>query len=205
MSATKQRLDWQAVKKRLAVLQAAPEQSATDLEQVYRRRTVELASRLEQARPATGTFPVLAFTLGPERYGLALTELAGVLPLTRWTPVPGAPAELLGVINHRGRICCVLDLARLLGLPPRESLSEGAYILLLRGPGREVGLRVDSIEAIRKIAPDELMPLGEMAPQGTVEFRPIGSFAEHRTRDGLTLLLAAAIHLHPILDEESSP
>ena len=205
MSKKKRRFNWETVRARLRTLQAGPEQGAARLEEVYRRRTLELASRLEQVGPAAGMFPVLAFTLGSERYGFALAALAGVLPLTRWTPVPGAPPELLGVINHRGRICSVLDLACLLGLPPSTTLAHAAYVLLLRNPGREVGLRVDGIEAIRKVASSDLMPLGDLAPQGAAQAQPGASFAEHRTRDGLTLLLPEALRVHPILAEESSP
>ncbi len=130
--------------------------------------------------------------------------------MTRCTLVPGAPAELLGVINHRGRICSVLDLVGLLGLPPRatsrsEKSATGSYILLLRRPGGEVGLCVEWIEGIRPIAPGDLVALGELAPQGTAEHQPAARFAEHRTRDGVTLLKADSIRAHSILQEESSP
>jgi purine-binding chemotaxis protein CheW len=196
MNDTKRRIDWAAVKARLRTLQAGPDRSSARLEAVYRQRAQDLAARIDQAGPVIGRVQVLAFTVGVERYGLPLTELAGVLPLTRWTPVPGGPAELLGVINHRGHICSVLDLARLLttsrdrqgALPD----GRGSYILLLRRPGREIGLRVDGIDAIREVAPDALVAIDTR-------------YAEHRTRDGLTLLRAESIRIHPLLAEESSP
>ena len=183
------------------------------LEAVFRARAIELAARRESAEVAD-TLPVLAFVSGGERFGLALTDLVGVLAFGRCTPVPGGPSELLGVINNNGRICSVLDLARLLGLPPpaadgsptRQRTIGGdeahvaAYILLLRRSGAEIGLRVDSVEAIRQVAPNDLLTLGADATQG----RANALSAIQRTRDGLTLLRAEAIWAHPTLAGEPS-
>jgi len=194
MTAKKRRIDWDALRSRLS--QPTGDADGDRLAAVYRQRAVELAARREQDHEQVVTVPVLTFRLGGERYGLALTGLAGVLPLERWTPVPGAPPELLGVINHKGQICSVLDLARLLGLAtfPAEHAKESAYVLLLRRPGREVGLAVGSLEGLVRVPP------GVGASEETA-----GPYLETLTPDRLRILSAQAILSHPVLSESPRP
>ena len=196
MTTKKRRIDWEELRARLS--KTADDGVGDRLAVVYRQRAVELAARREQAQEKAGTVAVLTFRLGGERYGLALTSLAGVLPLERWTPVPGSPPELLGVINHKGQICSVLDLARLLGLPTTvphaEHVEESAYVLLLRAPGREVGLAVGPLEGLVRVPPRA--GLGE---------EEAGPYLETLTPDRLRILSAKAILSHPVLLESSRP
>jgi purine-binding chemotaxis protein CheW len=170
------------------------EKDEARIEAVFRARAAELAARREQAAEPAGTAPALAFALGGERYALPLADLAGVLPLGRLTPVPGAPPELLGLINGRGRVCCVVDLARLLGLPAQPPDVPG-FVVLLRRPGGAVGLRVGAVESIRRVAPRELVP---------VAVPGLGETAG-RAADGLTLLRGPSIWGHPIFAAGESP
>jgi purine-binding chemotaxis protein CheW len=188
----KKRIDWGAIRARLSRSTDDAAEDGTRLEAVYRRRAAELAARREQVEDRADTIAVLAFRLGEERYGLPLTDLAGVLPLERLTPLPGSPAELLGVINHKGNICSVLDLARLLGLPAHER--GAAYVLLLRGPGREVGLAVGPVEGVLRV--QRGTSLGEESA---------GPYLETLTADRLRILSAGALLSHPVLSESPLP
>lgn len=167
----------------------------TELDEVFRLRAAELAVRRDQAREDAGTLHVLAFALGGERYALALSDLAGVFPLGRVTSVPGAPAELLGVINHRGRVCCLLDLARLLGLPLSGEDAGPAYVLLLRrpAPAREVGLKVGAIDRLLRVGPDA----GAEPPSSE---GPAAPYLRALTAARLHLLSAEALLCHPLLN-----
>ncbi len=110
-----------------------------------RARRLAAPRDVRDRRPA-GT-PVLCFAIAQERYALPLAELAEVLPLAAWTPVPGVPQHLLGVTNVRGDIRPVLNLHAMLSLPePAEG--DDAYAVYLRTSGREIGLRVDSLDRI---------------------------------------------------------
>ncbi|HSV28428.1 MAG TPA: chemotaxis protein CheW [Candidatus Omnitrophota bacterium] len=124
------------------------------VEQVLKLR----ASRLAQSRDLGDDKPpgiaVLCFRVGGEAYAVPLGELAEVMPLGAWTPVPGQPQQLLGVVNVRGEIRPVLDLHAMLTLPPPEA--GGGYIVFLRAGGREIGLRVDGLDRIRFLDPDTL-------------------------------------------------
>jgi chemotaxis signal transduction protein len=103
---------------------------------------------------------------------------------------------LLGVISHAGHIRAVLDLARVLGLPQVEGApGGGAYVLLLRnGQGQEVGLRVGAVEAIRPVAPADLLPLEELAGAGAAPTTPFPGL--RCARLGLIVLSTQALWAH---------
>lgn len=121
------------------------------IERVLRLRARRLAeSRGRDDQPGSPGQAVLCFAMAGENYALGLGDLAEVMPLTAWTPVPGQPQQLLGVVNVRGEIRPVLDLHAMLTLPAPEA-GQGGYVAFLRNTPREVGVRVDSLERIRFI------------------------------------------------------
>jgi purine-binding chemotaxis protein CheW len=100
-------------------------------------------------------FPVLVFRLARERYAIKLEEVSEALPFARCARAPGSPPEFRGVMNLRGELRAVLDLATLLALSENGDRDSG-FVLMLRRPGREIGLKVDRIEELREIRTEEL-------------------------------------------------
>ncbi len=142
------------------------------IEEVYLRRARQLAERQSFAAKSA-TFGALIVRLGTERYGIELSALAEVFPYRGCTAVPGAPPALVGVTNVRGDIRSVVDLRRLLDLPPvptsqrsAEASEERAsgYVVMLRQQDRTIGLRVDSIDEVRQIDPATLSAGDGQAP-----------------------------------------
>ena len=162
MSLPEKNFNWEHVRERLREGQVAAETGSRDrdrIEEVYRARAARLALR-RAAADTSVTVGALVFALGPERYAIELEDLVEVLPCSGYTPVPGAPPELLGVINLRGEIRPVLDLARVLALPKGAERDSG-FLLLLRQQNREVALRVDQVEKIRLLRSGELVNPGQ--------------------------------------------
>jgi len=131
------------------------------LQQIFRERARTLAARRETAAAAEETWPGLVFSLRGERFCLPLSALVEVLPFAGHTPIPGAPPELLGVVNIRSEIRAVLDLAQLLKLPAATAADVRGYIVLVRRNGCEVGLRVDELERIENVAPSACTAIGD--------------------------------------------
>jgi purine-binding chemotaxis protein CheW len=146
---------WDLVRERLKAVDAHLEKSFMPdpglLKSVYQRRAVQLAQR-KTDDALSKTFPVLAFHLGQERYAIEVSELSEVFSYGNCTPVPGAPDGLLGVINLRGEIRAVADLARILGLQKAEPATAG-YVLMLRRQDGVLGVKVDRIEQVLEIDP----------------------------------------------------
>jgi purine-binding chemotaxis protein CheW len=147
-------IQWDEVRRRLErnedslkkTLSETPERIKT----VFRQRAVQLAKRQAGNTHTSEGLPALIFRLAQERYAIALKELSEVLPFRGCTQVPGTSPELLGVINLRGELRPVIDLARVLS--GSASIDTGT-VLVLR---RQAALKVDAVEGLREIAPEEL-------------------------------------------------
>jgi len=152
-------VNWEQVRSRLRASEEALEEALRAgpqrIQIAYQQRAVRLAKTQASPTAVSPGLPVIIFRLARERYAIELKYLAEVLPFTRCTPVPGAPPQFLGVINLRGELRGVLDLSQLLALPESESTKSG-FILMLRRSGLGVGLKVDSIEDLYEIRPEEL-------------------------------------------------
>jgi chemotaxis signal transduction protein len=156
---TRTSIDWERVRTRLKASERALEEALAEsparIDAAYRQRAVRLAKGQAGYGPVSAGLPVLAFLLAQERYAIELHEVAEVLPFAHCTPAPGSPPQFRGVINLRGELRAVLDLGTLMALPENGARDTG-FVLMLRRQGREIGLKVDSIEELREIRPEEL-------------------------------------------------
>jgi purine-binding chemotaxis protein CheW len=124
----------------------------------------EILQAIERQRDAVAALPAqqdgvpyLGFYLGPEVYGLPLHQLREVARVARLRRIPGAPAEVAGLVNLRGEIMCALDVRAILGLTPWTP-SDSAILVALRGFADPVGLVVDAIADIYAIDPAQIDP-----------------------------------------------
>ena len=76
----------------------------------------------------------LLLSVGADRYALELTAIREVVLAPTVTPLPGAPASVLGVVNLRGEVVPVLDTAALLGAGRLERLTFVAVAETRHGP-----------------------------------------------------------------------
>lgn len=88
---------------------------------------------------------LLFFRSGGERFTMDIASITEIVVDGQITPVPLAPRQVVGVINHRGRIFTVVSFAALAGLADEET--EGAAILLHRSD-MSIGVAVAVIEGI---------------------------------------------------------
>ena len=100
----------------------------------------------------------VVFRLDKDRYALPLSAIREVVvtPL-KFSRVPRAPPSVSGIMNLRGRVVTVVDLASLLKPTDQpRAVAPGAKVVLLDRGRRELGLlvtEVDGIEAIEKMGP----------------------------------------------------
>ncbi len=156
-SSNSRRIDWDSVRIRLRhsanALSETMARSDEDLLELFTRRAEQLAKK--NVAEEAASVSVLVFMVGKECYGIELTDLAEILPYQRPTPVPGSPAELLGLINLRGEICPLLNVARVLTL--ESDNLHGGYVLVVRTEGALIGLKVDRIERVRDLQPEAVL------------------------------------------------
>lgn len=83
----------------------------------------------------------LVFAVGPERFALPLTQVREVIATQPVTSLPGSPGWLVGLTNLRGELVPVVDLTRLLDLPPSDT--EPAHLVVVETDGGTAGVTAD--------------------------------------------------------------
>ncbi len=122
----------------------------------------------------------VVFRVGAERFALPLEAVREVvLPQPPFARVPRASDAVRGVMNLRGRVVAVVDLAALVGLAPQPLDGRAGLVLVLDPQGRRaLGVLIGGVVGVETLAsPDE-------APAGLVR-------GVARARDGAVTLLAA--------------
>ena len=90
--------------------------------------------------------------VGAEEYALPVRCVPEVGERGEITPVPGAPAPVIGVRNLRGEVLPVFDLAAALGAPDSGS---GERIVVVEADGRRAALVVDAVIEVGELADPE--------------------------------------------------
>jgi purine-binding chemotaxis protein CheW len=120
----------------------------------------------------------LSFGLAGETYAVAIELVAEILRPLPITEVPRAPATVLGVISVRGKLVTVIDLRRRFNLSP-ATLDRKSRILLADTRNEQVGLLVDDVQQVWRLASDEIESAsvlgGEQAAHIAGIGRPAGS------------------------------
>jgi purine-binding chemotaxis protein CheW len=93
----------------------------------------------------------LRFSLGKQSFAVEVLKVQEVLRLSTILPVRGTEAAMLGVMNLRGQIVPVLDLALKLGFPTAPP-SEASRIIVLEEGGETLGLQVASVADVTNVS-----------------------------------------------------
>jgi purine-binding chemotaxis protein CheW len=106
------------------------------------------------------------FAVAGTTYGCDIAAVREIVPVRRATRLPGAPPYVSGLINLRGAIVTVIDLAaRLAGA---AAPSEGSVVLADYGH-KHVGLAVDEVRDVQPLPPERFEPAtGDVARGGIV-------------------------------------
>jgi purine-binding chemotaxis protein CheW len=87
---------------------------------------------------------VLLIQLAGELYALPSASVREVIRYRAYTPVPGAPPMLPGVLNQRGQILPVVELSPLLGLE-RAPLSRSTRLVMVSHTDIDMALLVEQV------------------------------------------------------------
>lgn len=154
----KRRIDWAELHRRQAAAAAALEGGWTpapeETERILQERAKALAR--EEQKPSTEeAIEVVEFLLAQERYGIESAFIREVYPLREYTPLPGVPAFILGLLNVRGRILSVIDIRKFFALP-EKGISDLNKVIIISSESMEFGILADAILGVRHIAKSEL-------------------------------------------------
>lgn len=97
------------------------------------------------------------FYVGDILLGVDIRQVQEINRQSSVTQVPHAPAYVRGVINLRGEVTTVVDLRKILGLPPAQVTRESRN-LIVNSQGESIGFLVDRISDILSLRSDQITP-----------------------------------------------
>jgi purine-binding chemotaxis protein CheW len=142
---------------------------------------------------ALGPDRLLVFDAGGRTFAVSAAEVREVVPFRQPTRLPGAPLHVSGIVNLRGTVVTVIDLAKRLGLSP--STSENRCIVLLNRAGRPVGLMVDNVQDVIVVNDDMI----EQSRREVSQSFPELSRGIVRLQNGHVVLLDAGLLITQVL------
>jgi purine-binding chemotaxis protein CheW len=152
-------IDWKAIHRRLEHATKALEQGLAPVpeerKRILKKRAAILAREQAAAEGVQARLEVIEFILSYERYAVESAWVREVYPLKEITPLPGAPAFVLGIINVRGQIISVVDLKKFFDLPAR-GLTDLNKVIIIADGSMEFGLLADAVPGMRQIPCDEI-------------------------------------------------
>ncbi len=98
---------------------------------------------------------LVCFRVGRETYGVDIFAVREIVKAQEITSVPGASEYVLGIINLRGKIISVVDLAQRLGFG-RSRIDRASRIVVVNLDGFTVGLLVDAATEVLKLSPESI-------------------------------------------------
>jgi len=117
----------------------------------------------------------IAFRVGVQEFCI---DIMSVREIRGWTPataLPHAPSYVRGVINLRGSVLPVVDLAERLGFPPTDASARQVIIVVQVG-AQIIGLLVDAVSDILTLTTETIQPTPEVA-SASVKFFVLGMLA----------------------------
>jgi len=121
------------------------------------------------------------FTLDDQRYALPLLDVERIVPAVYVTPLPKAPAIVVGIITVQGRVMPVVNLRRRFRLPERPIEPDDQFIIA-QTRQRTVALSVDLVSGVISIPRQETIHHSEILPN--LEY--VAGVVKHE--DGLLLI-----------------
>ena len=99
----------------------------------------------------------VTFEVGDQLFCIDIMSLKEIRGWSAATPLPDTPDYVLGVVNLRGTVLPIIDLAGRFGLPASEP-TERSVIMVTQIEGRLTGLLADAVSDIIMIQPGDLQP-----------------------------------------------
>lgn len=122
---------------------------------------------------------LLTFQVGGQEYAIDIMSVREIRGWSKATPLPHAPSFVRGVINLRGTVLTIVDLADRLGMG-RTDTKERNVIIVVHTGVETVGLLVDAVSDILAVNKSELQPPPEMAADNEQAFVSALMIADER-------------------------
>lgn len=117
---------------------------------------------LKNSRDLANTNELVAFRIGAQEFCVDIMSVREIRGWTKATALPQSPGFLRGVVNLRGAVLPVVDLAARLGFQPAEPTARHVIIVAQIG-NQTVGLLVDAVSDILTVTADLIQATPDVA------------------------------------------
>jgi purine-binding chemotaxis protein CheW len=114
----------------------------------------EMENELEQTQ-------YLTFQLAGQEYAMGILQVKEIIAYGTLTKVPQTPRSIRGVINLRGNVVPVVDIAVKFGLPPSPITDRSCVIIVETNPESEkivIGIVADSVSQVIDLPAQDILP-----------------------------------------------
>lgn len=108
---------------------------------------------------------LVIFKIAGEEFGVDINEVKEIIRWEDVTRIPNTESYIKGVINLRGSIVVVNDLAMKLGLPTKD-VDDDTRILVVEVDGTTVGMVVDSATEVLRLEGEKVQDAPDMITSG---------------------------------------
>ncbi|PZQ55651.1 MAG: chemotaxis protein CheW [Phenylobacterium zucineum] len=109
-----------------------------------------------------GMKELISFRIGAQEFCVDIMAIREIRGWTAATALPQSPSFVKGVINLRGAVLPIVDLASRLGFESTEASDRNVIIVADIG-GQVVGLLVDAVSDILTVTDDVIQPTPDVA------------------------------------------
>lgn len=97
----------------------------------------------------------VTFFTGGQSFSMDIRQVREIRRWSPVTPLPHAPSEVLGVMNLRGSVIPIFDLAVRFGLQPTPDNPRNVVVIAAHD-AQTVGLLVESVSEILSVSPERI-------------------------------------------------
>jgi purine-binding chemotaxis protein CheW len=116
------------------------------------------SSSADKDIPTLATVDVLLIRLADELYGIPSASVREVVRYRAYTPVPGSPPSLPGILSQRGTILPVVEMRPLLGLST-VPVTRSARMVIVAHQEIDMALLVEAVLDLAVLPADTVQPL----------------------------------------------
>lgn len=120
-----------------------------------------MATTLNTAAFGGESLEIIAFRLHDQEFCVRTTTIREIRGWAPSTPIPHSPPEIIGVMNLRGSVIPIIDLAYKLGMKSTVA-NERSAIVVAEVHTMVIGMLVDRVSDILTIPSSQVQPVPEV-------------------------------------------
>ena len=128
---------------------------------------------MDSTTEAATQIQYLTFQLAGEEYAISILSVREIIDFGTVTRVPRTPQFIRGVINLRGSVVPVIDMAAKLGLPETVNTNRTCIVIVevnLEGDRVHMGIVTDEVTQVLDLPSDEIEPPPAFGMQVNVDY-----------------------------------